>query len=167
MTALHVPRVHTGVLKDDLPPVILQRHNCDVGLLEVPKNVYRDEESGFTTWQDVRPPLGDFSSFHIQLRDGDGISSLRPHQRQATVLVERHDNIAIFAPTASAAGGGVAQRDGLAALQSGLLQFPLREETDPLSVGREEGTVRSRGPGQLRSLRLVQPPREEARYSAL
>src|SRR5258705_10671216 len=72
-------------------------------------------------------------------------------------LVECRDDIAIVTPARSGwIAVYVAQRHGRAALDRDLLQFSVREKSNPLAIRREEGPPRIVGPGDRNELAIVE-----------
>src|SRR5262249_43981944 len=140
----------------------LQRQDRDIGVLVLPVRRTGEEEHGFGTGQDLRPAMRSLTDFPVQATYRNSLSSLRWNLRQAGLLIESHDDVAVLTPTAAAAGRRIAQGPRLAAFEPRLLQFSLGEEPDPLPVRGKKRRVRPIGARHLQSLRLIQSAGEHA-----
>src|SRR6202521_5671607 len=100
-------------------------------------NLITREEHSLAPAQDLRPAMRDFARV---ARPGDRLwRPSRWYAKKASGSSWGHNNRAVVAPTGAAPVAGVADRDRRAALNRNLVHLPIREEPDPLPVGREEG----------------------------
>src|SRR5215472_6931041 len=114
------------------------------------------EEDAFAFRQEVRPTMRVLSNFQLQSGERPRNASLRGNLEQAGLLIECCHDIAVVTPTSAGRGGGIVQRERLAAIQTRFLKLSLRKKTNPLAVRREEGSRCTHRARHLGGLGLVQ-----------
>src|SRR5215472_9028912 len=120
------------------------------------------EQHRLASRQDLRPAVRDLAESSVEFGKRSGSAAIGWNSEQAACRVERRDDRAVFAPTATQQPErGIAQNNDGAACYRNLLQLTSREERDPLVVRREEGCTGAFRSGKLDGLVLIEPPREE------
>ena len=75
MTTWQVTGEHACMLEYSLPPVVPERHDRDFGFVVVSEGNAGVEKHSLASRQNLRPAMGIL--FRTQIRDRDGLSSLR------------------------------------------------------------------------------------------
>ena len=91
-------------------------------------------------------------------------SSRRWNERETGRSAQRCDDIAVFSPTRTAASRCLAHNYGCAPLNGNLLHLSVREEADPLTIGREERIARVLGTGKQGCVSLVEQAGSEVLF---